>query len=530
MQPCALRCTRAWLLNSSRCAHTPRSEDGPVPIMTESGHSASPLEQLATGIAGLDQVLVGGLVRGDAYLVIGEAGTGKTTLANQVAHNVARAGGIAVFVTLLAEQHDRMLAHLRAFGFFDRSLVGGRVHYVSLYDALRRGGREAVLDQARTLVRERRATVLLIDGAGHLGHNAVSEVAFSEFVLSLSTHLSLLGCTTLLFSDQTDHGTAHASLVDGIVRLHDDPVGLAQLRRLEVIKMRGVDYLRGRHQFAITDAGVEVYPRLEASVARSPAASVDQPQRAAFGVEGLDEMLEGGLIAGSSTLLLGAPGAGKTTLGLHLIAEGARVGQAGLIATFHETPARLIAKAQQLGLELEQLVEADRVRILWRPPVEMPLDGWAQELLAEIEQHQPKRLFIEALTDLERVAVSPNRIFGFLAALTAQLRARGITTLITAEVPSVVGGPPTLPQPALSASIDNAILLRYVELRSQLHRLLSIVKTRESVHDTSIREFQITSRGLAVAATFESAEAVLTGIARMVPSAGALSKPASESG
>jgi circadian clock protein KaiC len=483
------------------------------------------LERLATGIPGLDQVLVGGFVRGDACLVMGAVGTGKTTLANQLAHNVARAGGTALFVTVLAEQHDRMLTHLRGFGFFDPSLVGRRVHYVSLYDPLRTGGLDAVLGQARALVREHRATLLLMDGAGHLGRHAASDVAMAQFVMSLNSQLSRLGCTTLLFSDQTDPGGTHASLLDAIVRLHDEALGLHQLRLVEVVKMRGVDYLRGRHQFVITAAGIQVYPRLEASVAHDPPVADARPERAAFGVPGLDEMLRGGLVAGSTTLLLGAPGAGKTTAGLHLLVEGARRGEAGLIATFHETPPRLIAKADKLGLELGPLVEAGRVRILWRPPVEVLLDAWTHEVLATVEEHSPRRLFIEAVTDLERLAVVPDRMYGFLTALSVWVRARGITTLLSADIPAVVGGQPALPEPALSASIENAILLRYVELHSHLHRLLSIVKTRESAHDTSIREFAITERGLDVAATFESAEAVLTGIARLVPSSAAPSRP-----
>ena len=467
---------------------------------------------------------MGGLVRGDTYLVTGGAGTGKTTLGNQLAHNVARVGDTALFVTLLAEQHDRMLAHLRGFGFFDPGVVARRVHYVSLYDPLRTGGLDAVLGQARALVREHRATLLVVDGAGYLGRHAASDVALAQFVMSLNTQLSRLGCTTLLLSDQTDPAATHAGLLDGIVRLHDEAVGLHQLRLLEAVKVRGVDYLRGRHQFAITAAGIQLYPRLEASVAHDPPVATEQPERAAFGVPGLDEMLRGGLVAGSTTLVLGAPGAGKTTAGLHLLVEGARRGEAGLIATFHETPPRLIGKAEKLGLELGPLVEADRVRILWRPPVEVLLDAWAQELLAAIEEHRPRRLFIEALTDLERLAVVPDRIFGFLTALTAEVRARGITTLLSAEVPAVVGGPPAMPQPALSASIENAILLRYVELHSQLHRLLSIVKVRESAYDTAIREFAITEEGLKVAATFQSAEAVLTGIARIVPSSAGRSR------
>jgi circadian clock protein KaiC len=234
-------------------------------------------------------------------------------------------------------------------------------------------------------------------------------------------------------------------------------------------------------------------------------------------VPGLDDMLRGGIPAGSATLVLGTPGAGKTLTGLHFLVEGARRGEPGLVATFHEAPAELAAKGAGVGLALAPLLEGGLIRVLWQPGAEQSADAWARELLAQVAEHRPRRIFLESLVELERLLHgTPERLAPFLGALLGRLRAAGATVLLSAEIGSVVGQ--EVRMPALSAAIDNAVLLRYVELRSHLHRLLSIIKIRDSDYDTAIREFRISSRGLEVAATFESAEAILTGAARtLVP-------------
>jgi circadian clock protein KaiC len=234
-------------------------------------------------------------------------------------------------------------------------------------------------------------------------------------------------------------------------------------------------------------------------------------ERLAFGVEGLDDMLRGGVMDGTTTLVLGSPGAGKTTTCLHFLIEGARRGERGLIATFHESPERLIAKASAVGLDLGACVEQGLIRILWHAPLELLLDAWNRDVLNAVESHQPRRFVIDGLTELQRLTAYPERLPAYLAALTTLLRSRSATTLLSAEATTVVGAPLDLPIPTLAATVENALLLRYVEVRSQLHRLISIIKTRESDYDTSIREFHISPRGLRVADSFESAEAVLTG-------------------
>jgi len=487
-----------------------------------SGPALPPLARLTTGIAGLDEVLSGGLLRGGSYLVLGEPGTGKTTLGNHVAFRHAEGGGIALYVTVLAEAHDRMLLHLRGFAFFAPELVGGGIRYLSLFDELRDRGLEAGLAALRRLVSESRATLLVIDGAGRFEDFAASRAEYRRFSAELHAQLALLGCTTLLLAQSaadTDPMHALSTHVDGIVLLEDRIVDARATRRLLVPKLRGSDSLRGHHEFAITAAGVEVYPRLESALIPARGGQRPRQRRSPLGIDGLDAALLGGVLTGSTTIVVGPPGIGKTTVGLQFVAEGAERGERGLIAGFQESPERLVAKAEGLGLGLGAHVEADRVRFLWQPSAERPLDAWVGELLGAIADHRPQRVLIDALTDVARLATVPGRLPAFTAALVGALRSRSATTLLTAEVPTVEGTGLDIPLPETSAVIDNAILLRYVEPRSRLHRLISVLRVRESGFDPGVREFTITDRGIEVDPTTDGAEAVLDDAARPPESA-----------
>lgn len=462
------------------------------------------LERVPTNIAGLDVVLAGGLVRGGIYLVLGAPGTGKTTLGNQLAFNHARAGNVSLFATVLAETHGRMLAHLSGFTFFDPELVARGIRYINIYDELRGGGLTSTLNLLRRSVREHGATLLVIDGAALLESFAASLLDYHVFIYELHTQMSAVGCTTVLLSDNQG-GEVHplGTHVDGILVLRDERVRPRRLRLLEAVKIRGVNYLRGEHEFAITQRGVDVYPRLEAVLEMATPTAGEQRQRLPFGVPGLDQMLRGGLLASSTTLILGQPGAGKTISGLHFVVEGARRGERGLIVSFHETPPRLIGKAEMVGLDLGRQLERGQVRILWQPPVEVLLDAWTWEVLDAVAEHRPQRLFLDGITDVMRLAYPPERLSAYLAAFSNELRARNVTTLFSAEINAVASATLDIPVPALSATAENAILLRYVERGAQLRRLISILKLRESDYDTAFREFFITEGGIQVGDPFE---------------------------
>ena len=306
-------------------------------------------------------------------------------------------------------------------------------------------------------------------------------------------------------------------MVDGLIELHDVLFGTQAEREIEVHKLRGTDALRGRHPFRITEGGIVVYPRIEALFARPSGVDQWPDERCATGVHQLDKMIGGGTPRGTTTLLLGASGVGKTSLGLHFLSQSSAE-DPGLFFGFYETPWRLRAKAADIGIALDRLIEQGHLEILWHPPTEEILDALGNRLVEAVRRRRVKRLVVDGLLGFQEIATNrPHRLNRFLTALANELRALNVTTFYTAETRNLIGGAIEGPAIGPSTTAENLILLRYVEIRSQLRRLISVVKMRDSDFDSSLREFRITGRGFELSQTFHSAEAILSGFPQLTP-------------
>ena len=419
-----------------------------------------------------------------------------------------------VYVTLLVETHGRMLAHLRSLTFFDPAPIGRTLHYLSGSGALQEGGLVGLQTLLREILRTYQPTLLVLEGIEAAHAVATSDLAFKQLLQGMAVVGEARGCTTLLVAPAAPAGDPPgAAGVDGLLELTDTSVGLRRGRTLEVRKFRGSAYLRNPHTCEITDAGLTVYPRTEALVVPAPLPPTPRPRRG-FGPPVFDTMLHGGLPSGSATMLLGTPGSGKTLLGLHFLAAGARAGEPGLYFGFDEPPEWLTVKGDALGLDLSAHVAAGRIALHWHPPLDNLLDRLATELLTAVRARGVGRLFIDGLSGLERAEIYPERMFAFFTALMIQLRTLGVTTVFAVENSQLFGTEIQLPPEYASGATDNIIFLRYVELRSQLYRLISILKMRDSAYDSALRAFAFTAQGLEVEATFAGAEAILTGLAR----------------
>jgi circadian clock protein KaiC len=482
--------------------------------VNEAELSEEPVPRVSTGSAGLDTILHGGWMHGGTYMATGAPGTGKTIFGNQFCFAHVAAGGRAVYVTMLAESHGRMMVHLRTMDFFQREVIGQALHYVSGYSTLKTEGHEGLLRLFYRLVREHQATALVVDGVLAVQELSDSKLAFREFLHALGVQNALAGCTSLVLTNQQqDLADPQFAMVDGVVRLYQDMVDMKLVRSLEVMKLRGSSQLLGRHTFDITQQGFVVHPRLESLYHRAPQVLPDPERRLGFGVPRLDEMLGGGVPAHTSSLLFGSPGSGKTLLGLHFLAHGARQDEPGLYLGFMETSPRLLVKAAGVGLELQQWVDSGRLVLETRAAVEALPDALVHDLLDLVERHRVRRLVIDGVESLVKEAerFAPHRIASFLTALTNELRSRGVTTLMTQQTHVFFGPRWETTLEGMEAIVDNLLALRYVELRSHLYRMVSVLKMRESDYDSSLRELSISTRGIYVAESSESAEAILTG-------------------
>jgi circadian clock protein KaiC len=472
------------------------------------------LSRVRTGLPGLDAVLGGGFLAGDAYLIVGAPGTGKTTLGNHLAFAHAAAGGQALVATLLTETHDRMLGHLQGFEFFDPSFSVSRVRHLSLLPALEDGGIDGLLGALRQAIREQQAALLVLDGTGVAEDLADSGYAHGKFIRGLQSRAAVLGCTTvLLASGPPQELGAAATHADGIVELAQEPIEGRDVRWLRVVKLRGGIHFTGRHPFAITAQGIAVAPRLAAAFADTVPPALGQ-DRHAFGIAALDAMLADGLPTRSMTMVLGTPGAGKTILGLQFLVAGADQGQPGLFATFHEPEAALVRTAEGVGIALAPHLGAGRVQVLWQAPLELDPDAWGWELLRAVARHRPQRLVLDAFTDLARFFRTMEQQIAYLTALANELRARNVTTLIVMELDAYAGPSLLPPIPAVSTAMDNGLLLRTAELHSRLVRVVSILKTRQTTFDPTIRAFTISEHGFEIGDPLPAETGLLTGVGR----------------
>jgi circadian clock protein KaiC len=471
------------------------------------------LKRLRTGITGLDVLLKGGLVSGASYIVQGRPGSGKTILANQIGFNHVHEGGRVLVATLLAESHDRLFQFLSTLNFFDPQRVGNEIQFVSAFDTLQNEGLDEVVRLLRREINRQKATLLIVDGVLNARSRAESQLDTKKFISELQGHAAFAGCTVLLItSARLDDGSPEHTMVDGVIEVGEELHGSRSVRRIQLRKTRGSGALSGLHECEIGDDGLVVYPRLESLYAQpSPPDSADL-HRVPSGIDGLDRMISGGLPASSVSLLMGPAGVGKTSLGLNFLAQCSPA-EPGLHFGFYETPQRLRVKAHALGLDLPALEASGALHIIWQPTTTGLLDALGLKLLDAVERLGIKRVLLDSLGGMARVATNQARLVEFFSALMNELRARGVTVLATWEMRDLFGSEINAPAPELSSLVDNLLLMRFVEMHSELKRSFSILKMRDSVYDPTLLEAVIGDEGISLEKSFRHANAVLTGTA-----------------
>lgn len=456
------------------------------------------VRRLDSGNPELDLILGGGFPVNSTNLVAGMPGAGKTILAQSIVFRVATPQTPALYVGTVSEPLDRMLRYVQEFDFFDDGLIGDAVIYADLSEVLRSEGLVAAVREVVDLIKQHRPAYLVIDSFKALHALAASPKEFREQLSILSSVLSALAMTSFLIGEYSLDEVAELpefAVADSIVELVMKKIGVRDVRYLRVIKERGSAFLSGEHAFRITGNGVELFPRLTSQAVGIDYKLVEARDRT--GVPALDAMLHEGLWKGSSTLVFGPPGSGKTLLGLHFIFKGIEAGEKGIIATMQENPTQLQRIVRGFGWDLEAAIASGMLTLMYVSPVESFIDEFVSQLSRRVRVEGTQRVLIDSVNDLLRASGDVSHFHDFMYSLGQSLAVNGVSSIMTHEVAELFGAS-ILSRHGISHMSDNVLLLSYLRHAARITRTLAVIKTRASGHDEVVREFTISSQGLLV--------------------------------
>lgn len=485
------------------------------------GRNRARITNLSTGVAGLDEVLGGGLPEYSFVLLAGDPGTGKTTLSQQIMFELATKERPAVHFTVLGEPPVKMLRYQQQFTFFDLDAVDERVYFINLSDDALKGDLDGVLTSITSTVERLNPGVVVVDSFRTIVRAASAEngdgvASLQVFLQRLALHLTTWQVTSFLVGEYSEPDALDnpvLTIADGIIWMHQSVERNSVVRKMQVVKMRGQAQLPGLHTIRMTADGVQIFPRI---IKTPPETLRAVPtDRLSTGVAEVDEMLGGGIPARDSVLVAGPAGSGKSSLGTQFVAAGLRQGEAAVIAVFEERPKEYVQHAKAVDPQFEAMQEQGLLEILYLRPLDLSVDEVLLEIQGSVERSGATRLVIDSLSGFE-LALAPTFREDFresLYRLVTALTGSGVTVLITAEIATSFTDLIFSPN-LVSFLTDDIILQRYVELEGQLRKMMTVVKMRGSEHSHDIRLYEVTQQGLVIGEKLTDYEGLITGVAR----------------
>jgi circadian clock protein KaiC len=458
-------------------------------------------ERVKTGISGLDAILSGGIPRGNVILLEGAIGTGKTTLGTEFVYRGVKEFGEPGVIVVFELSPDKLTRDAAGLGWDLPALE--RSEKLKIIYTTREVFRQELQQADSLLIDEANkigARRIFIDGAAGLlplGSQQDSRETFHILVQGLQRE----SLTAVLVLEAAALNTAEfaslheESIADTVIRLRVEDQQRAATRSIEIVKSRGHDFQMGRHSFRIVDGqGIEVYRRVQAPrrPSRDRAAAFDPNTRVSTGVPGLDEMVNGGYFLGSTTVVAGISGVGKSVMALHYIAEGARRGERGLMLSLDEQVPQLLRNAASIGIDLQTAIDRGVVRLYYDGPQEMEIDRHFHKIERIVEEFKPKRVVIDSLSTYGSNLGTRGRLFrDFFHALVALMKEHQVAAVYNHENPEMLGMSSMMGEFAMSSLVDNILLLNFIELGDTFRLGLTVGKMRANPVNRTTREYEV---------------------------------------
>ena len=476
-----------------------------------------PREVASTGISGLDDILIGGLTRRRLYLIEGVPGSGKTTLALEFLRAGAENGESVLYITLseteeelrsVADSHDWTLdgIGIREIAPPETALDADEQNTIFHPSELELAATTKLILADIDRIKPTR---VVFDSLSELRLLAGNALRYRRQILALKQFFATRDCTVILLDDMTatDHDLQMQSIAHGVIRLEQlNPEYGGERRRLRIVKYRGVKFRGGYHDYVIQRGGIEVFPRLVAAEHRQFA----HRAKLASGIVALDALLGGGLEEGTSTLIVGAAGTGKSTLAAQFAVSAACRGQHAALFEFDESPDTLRNRCTELNIDLQSCLESGMVSMQQVDPGEMTPGELVHSIRKAVEEREAKIIVIDSLNGYLNAMPEERHLTIQLHELLMYLGQKGVATILVGAHQGLIGSQMTTPFEA-SYLADSVILLRYFENRGEVRQAISVMKKRGSKHERTLREFKLDG-GITVGDALRDFRGVLTGV------------------
>jgi circadian clock protein KaiC len=469
-----------------------------------------------TGIAGLDDVLGGGFPTKHVYLVEGDPGSGKTTLGLHFLLEGARNGETGLYVTLSETAHElRTVAASHGW-----SLQGIELFELVSDEGLSPDLEQSILHPSQVELGETVRGVIaaverlqpqrvIFDSLSEMRLLAQDPLRYRRQVLALKKFFSDQGCTVLLLDDRSSRDTDQQlhSIAHGVINLEQvvDQYG-PERRRMRVMKMRGIKFRGGDHDFVLDTGGLSVFPRLVASEHRIRT----EYDVVSSGVPRLDELMGGGLPRGSNTLFIGPSGVGKTTTAMSCVLTALKRGEKAAYYLFDEGLSTMLTRGRSLGLDLEPYLKSGQLRIVPLDPAEVSAGEFAHMVRHAVEDDEASVVAIDSLNAYLQAMPGSKYLMLQMHELLTYLNYRGVATILILGQHGVLGE--IRSDVDMSYLADAILLFRYFEARGKLLKAVSMIKSRTSRHEQTIREFRMSAGGIQVGEELTDFEGVLVGV------------------